>query len=143
MDNIEKSASYSNMQTNAQQFTAGFFENFINQVCTVEASTFRLLSLWFPDGAKCASCGTLITGKRALDTFWKGYRTYCSSCDSKFSPFSHTIMDGSKLTAAQLEIILIGYSLNLDHKTTARLAGVLPETVNHWTDKISFWESHV
>lgn len=142
MDNIDKTASYEKVATNVQQFSAGYAANFISQACTVESATHRLLSLWFPDGAQCASCGAQITGKRAMDTFWRGDRTYCSSCDSKFSPFSRTILDGSKLSAAQLEIILISYSLGLDHKTTARLAGVLPETVNHWTDKISFWESH-
>lgn len=138
MDNIDKSASCANVM----KFSAGFAAAFLGQVCAVETSTPRLLSLWFPDGAQCASCGAQITGKRALETFWRGDRTYCSSCDSKFSPFSRTILDGSKLSTAQLEIILIGYSLGLDHKATARLAGVLPETVSHWTDKISFWESH-
>ena len=143
MDTTDKTASCNNSKTNILQFSAGLAANVIGQVCTVEASTFRLLSLWFPEGAQCASCGAQILGKRALETFWRGDRTYCSSCDSKFSPFSRTILDGSKLSAAQLEIILIGYSLGLDHKTTSKLAGVLPETVSHWTDKISFWESHV
>jgi len=143
MDNTDNSASYTNHPTSVKQFSVGFVGSFISHVCTVEASTSRLLALWFPDGAECASCRAKITGKRALETFWRGDRTYCSACESKFSPFSRTILDGSKLSAAQLEIILIGYSLGLDHKTTARLAGVLPETVNHWADKISFWESHV
>jgi hypothetical protein len=120
-----------------------FAAYFISQTCAPESSAARLLALWFPGGAKCASCGAPITGKRALDTFWKGYRTYCAACDSKFSPWSHTLLDGSKLTAEQLEIILLGMSLDLPPKTIATLAAVLPETVNNWMIKIRFWESNV
>ena len=136
MDNTVKTGS-------CQHSTENFAGRFFGQACTVEASTYRLLSLWFPDGAKCASCGASITGTRALDTFWKGLRTYCSACDSKFSPWSHTLLDGSKLDAAQLEIILLGVSLDLPPKLISTLAGVLPETVINWTTKIRYWESNV
>lgn len=139
MENTNKSASCNNLI----RFSAGFAATFFSQACTVEASTLRQLTLWFPDGAHCASCGARINGKRALDTFWRGKRTYCSSCDSKFSPFSKTILDGSKLSADQLEIIRICCDVGLDNKTTARYAKVLPETASHWFDKISLWEANV
>ena len=80
--------------------------------------------------------------RRALASFWRGERTYCSSCDSKFSPWSGTILDNTKLDPPQIEKMLLGFSLGLDHKQIAVISGVTPDTVNMWAAKIKFWESH-
>lgn len=118
-------------------------DRFLSEVCRESASTQRILSQLYPDGAKCASCGARITGMRAISTFFRGDRTYCSSCDSKFSPRAGTILADSKLNYSQIEIIFVGISLGLDHSRISVLANVHADTVASWAAKVRFWESHV
>lgn len=118
-------------------------ERFLADVCREADSARRILGQLYPGGAQCASCGAPITGKKALGTFISGQRTYCSTCDSKFSPRAGTILAESKLSYAQFEMILVGLSLGLDHQRIARIATVHIDTVASWSAKIRFWESHV
>jgi hypothetical protein len=90
----------------------------------------------------CAGCGAPITGRRSVASFFRGVRTYCAACDSKFSPRANTILADSKLTFAQFEIICLGLALVVDHKRISVLAGVHEDTVAIWAAKIRFWESH-
>lgn len=118
-------------------------DRFLADVCREHHATLRILGQLYPGGAQCASCGAPITGQKALGTFFRGQRTYCSACDSKFSPRAGTILADSKLTYAQFEMILVGLSLGLDHQRIARIAAVHIDTVASWSAKIRFWESHV
>lgn len=118
-------------------------DSFLTGICREDHSAVRILSQLYPGGAQCASCRAPITGQKALATFFRGQRTYCSTCDSKFSPRAGTILADSKLTYAQFELILVGLSLGLDHQRIARIAAVHIDTVVSWAAKIRFWESHV
>jgi len=119
-----------------------YFVRFFESVCRESTATERILRQLYPYGPICASCGAVITGRRALETFWRGDRTYCSCCNSKFSPRSKTILDGSHLTYAQFEVICVLFSLGIDHQRIAAIAKVHIDTVAAWHSKIKFWESH-
>lgn len=136
MDNTTITVSYGNF---GKPYARYFFET----VCNEPLSTLRVLGQLYPDGPKCASCGAPITGKRSLATFWRGDRTYCAACDSKFSPRAGTILAESHLTYAQFEIICFLLSIGSDHHTIADVAGIHFGTVSAWASKIKFWESHV
>lgn len=115
---------------------------FFEQICKDLPATVRVLRQLYPDGAKCASCAAPITGKRALKTFWRGERTYCSSCETKFSPSAGTILAGAHLTYAQFEVLCVLISLGVDRKRIATMAGVREETVQVWEMKVRYWETH-
>lgn len=120
-----------------------YARHFFGTVCVETWAAERVLSQLYPGGPKCASCGQPITGKRALETFWRGERTYCAACGSKFSPRAGTILAESHLTYAQFEIICVLLAVGSDHHTIAALAGIHSGTVAAWHSKIKFWESHV
>lgn len=124
------------------EFSGSYAELWFQEVCVEEVATKRILGKLYPDGPKCASCGAAITGHRALKTFNRGERTYCTACETKFSPRSGTILDGSHLTYAQAEVIFVLISLGVDHQRIAAMAGVHEDTVKAWHSKIKFWESH-
>lgn len=120
-----------------------YAHHFFDTVSVEVPAAKRVLSQWYPDGAKHASCGALITGRRALETFWRGERTFCSGCGCKFSPRANTILDGSHLTFPQFEVLCVLISLGVDHKRIATMADMHIDTVATWHSKINFWESHV
>lgn len=121
-----------------QTYAYRYFET----VSAETPATERILRQLYPDGPKCASCGQAITGDRALKTFWRGERTYCAKCCSKFSPRANTLLDGSHLSYAQAEVIFVLLSLGVDHQRISIMAGVHTDTVAVWHSKIRFWESH-
>lgn len=118
-------------------------EFFLGFVCSEFDSARRMLRHFHPNGAYCASCGAEITGNRALAKFWIGERTFCALCGNKFSPWTGTLLDGTKLTYVQTEKILLGLTFELDHKTIAAMADVHEDTVSVWASKVKFWESNV
>lgn len=130
-----------NPDSNTMHITP-YAQHFFETVCIEKSAAERILSQLYPGGAKCASCGADITGRRALETFWRGDRTYCSGCCCKFSPRANTILDGSHLTYAQFEVICVLFSLGIDHKRISAMINVHTETVATWHAKIKFWESH-
>ena len=120
-----------------------YVRQFFDSVCCETSSAVRVLSQLYPDGPKCASCGAEITRKRALETFWRGDRTYCSGCGSKFEPRTGTILSNAQLTYSQFEIICVLLALGIDYKRVSSMSGAHPDTVAIWHAKIKFWESHV
>jgi hypothetical protein len=130
---VDSSATYN------QSFVAAFFE----LACTEEISAARVLRQLYPSGPVCSGCGAGIAGRRSVASFYRGDRTYCAACDSKFSPRAGTILADSKLSYSQYEIICLCLSLGVDHKRIATLASVHEDTVAIWHSKIKFWESHV
>lgn len=120
-----------------------YAQHFFDTVCCEVSAAKRILGQLYPGGAKCASCGAMITGRRALETFWRGDRTFCSTCGCKFSPRANTILDGSHLSFPQFEVICVLLSLGVDHNRIAGMTGVHTDTVATWHSKIKFWESHV
>ncbi|MDD2367033.1 MAG: hypothetical protein PHN84_12795 [Desulfuromonadaceae bacterium] len=123
-------------------YATPYVQHFFDTVCVEESAAKRILSLLYPDGPKCASCGASITGRRALVTFWRGERTFCSSCGCKFSPNTGTILANAQLTYQQFEVILVLLSLDVDHKRIATMTGAHPDTIGIWHPKIKYWESH-
>jgi len=126
-----------------QVLSGSYAESWFRNLCVEPKAAARILSQLYPDGPKCASCRAAITGRRALESWWRGDRTYCASCGSKFSPRAGTILDGSHLTFAQFESIRVLLSLGIDHQRIATIAGVHIDTVRVWHAKIEFWERHV
>jgi hypothetical protein len=112
-----------------------------HQVCDEKSSAARVLSQLYPGGAVCASCGQPINGRRALETFWRGDRTWCKSCETKFSPRAGTILADSHLTYAQYEILLLLVSLGHDQRTIATITGLHCDTIKAWIAKIKFRET--
>jgi len=141
MENTEKTDScIQGFNLNSQDHIH-YARAFFGMVCPDDLAAERILRQLYPDGAKCASCGAQITGRKPLESFWRGDRTYCSSCDSKFSPRAGTILAESKLSYSQFEIIVVCLSLGADHTIIASLANVHIDTVNAWAAKIRYWES--
>ena len=124
-------------------YSTPYVQHFFNIVCVEKSAAERILGLLYPNGAKCASCGAMITGRRASETFWEGKRTFCSSCNCKFTPSAGTILENSHLSYSQFEIICVLLALGVDHKRIATMADVHTDTVANWHAKIKFWESHV
>lgn len=122
---------------------SAYVQHFFQSVCCEASATARILSQLYPDGPKCASCGMPITGRRALETFWRGARTYCACCGCKFNPNSNTILENAHLSYAQFEIICVLLSLGVNHKCIAAITNTSTDTVAIWHSKINFWESHV
>lgn len=122
---------------------SGYGQHFLAEICREHHAVQRILRQLYPDGPKCASCRAEITGKRALASFWRGDRSYCASCNSKFAPRAGTILADSKLSYSQFEILLVGFSLGVDHHQLASIVGIHVETVGAWASKVKFWESHV
>lgn len=120
-----------------------YAQQFFDTVCVEVSAARRILGQMYPDGAKCASCGALITGRRALETFWRGDRTFCAGCGCKFSPRSNTILDGSHHSFQQFEVICVLLSLGVDHKRISTMTRLHTDTIKIWHDRINFWESHV
>ena len=120
-----------------------YAHHFFETVCDYKSSAERVLSQLYPDGPKCASCSASITGRRALETFWRGDRTFCSCCGKKFAPCSNTILDGAHITFRQFEVICVLLSLGVDHHRIAAIANLHIDTVSTWHAKVKFWESHV
>lgn len=119
-----------------------YARNFFDTVSPEESAAKRILCQLYPDGAKCASCGAVISGRRALVTFWQGERTYCAGCGCKFSPRANTILAESHLTFAQFEVICVLLSVGVDHKRISAITDTHTDTVANWHAKINFWESH-
>lgn len=123
--------------------SVSYAEIFFRSVCVEKPATERILGQLYPHGPHCPSCHNPITGKRALETFWRGERTWCSSCEKKFWPSSGTFLSGSGLSYAQIEVLLVLLSLGIDNKRIASMANCHEDTVANWHAKIKFWESHV
>lgn len=126
---------------NSNSIASGYAATFFDRLCCDSTATERILSQLYPSGPVHLGCGNPITGKRSLSTFWKGERTWCSSCESKFNPRSGTILDGSHLTYGQFEVVLVLISLGIDHKRIAGLARCHEDTVKAWAAKIAYWET--
>lgn len=120
-----------------------YVQHFFESVCVESAAAERILRLLYPDGAKCASCGAQITGRRSSETFWAGKRTYCRGCDSKFTPTTGTMLENTHLSFAKIEVLWVLISLGVDKHHIAQLAGVHVDTVTIWQSKIAFWGQHV
>jgi len=105
-------------------------------ICDEPASAERVLRQLYPDGATHASCGARIQGRRALETFWRGERTYCSGCDQKFSPTAGTILENSRLTFRQYEKLMLCLSLGCSEQRTAQVAGLHIDSVRSWISKL-------
>lgn len=120
-----------------------YAQHFFNTVCTEASAAKRVLSQLYPDGPKCASCGAMITGRRAVETFMRGDRTHCSSCGRKFTPSTGTVLENAHLTYKQFEVIFVLLSLGVDHRRISSMTGAHTDTVAAWHSKINFWESHV
>lgn len=121
--------------------SGSYAQSWFHQVCDARSSADRVLRQLYPGGAACASCGQPIQGRRALETFWRGERTWCASCETKFSPRAGTILADSHLTYAQYEILLLLVSLGCDQRTIATITGLHCDTVKAWISKIRFRES--
>jgi hypothetical protein len=130
------------ISVSSDNFNNSYAVRFFESVSPETSATERILRQLYPDGPKCASCAAPITGRRALETFARGDRTYCAGCGCKFSPRANTILDGSHLTYSQAEVIFVLLSLGVDHSRIASMANVHPDTVSAWHSKIRFWESH-
>lgn len=130
------------ISVSSDAFKNSYAARFFESVSPENSATERILRQLYPDGAKCASCGQPIKNDRALKTFWRGDRTYCSGCCCKFSPRANTILDGSHLTYSQAEVIFVLISLGVDHQRIAAMASVHPDTVAAWHSKILYWERH-
>lgn len=120
--------------------SGGYVIGWLHEVCDAKTSAARVLRQLYPGGAACASCGQPIQGRRALETFWRGDRTWCSSCETKFSPRAGTILADAHMTYAQFEILLLTMGLGCDQRTIAIMTGLHCDTVKVWFSKIKFWE---
>lgn len=106
-----------------------------------DSSAKFVLDLFYPEGAKCVHCGSPITGKRSLATFWTGERTWCACCERKFSPRSGTPLENLHLSFAQFDFICLAMSLGARSKQIADIIGVSPETARSAIAKITYWET--
>ena len=123
----------------------GYAHWWMHDICDEKTAALRVLRQLYPGGAVCASCGQPIQGRRALETFWRGDRTWCSSCETKFVPSTGTILAGAHVTYTQFEILKFCYAL--PHVTddqririATTLSGLTSDTVKVWFSKIRFWE---
>lgn len=130
------------MPVSSADHSTSYARHFFESVGAEPSATARILGQLYPDGPKCASCGAPITGRRALESFWRGERTYCAACNAKFSPRTNTILADSHITYAQFEVICVLLSLGVDHPRIAAMANVRTDTVATWHSKIKFWERH-
>lgn len=121
--------------------SSGYAVRFFESVCCESSATDRILNQLYPEGPRHIACGTAIIGKRSLASFWRGDRTWCTCCETRFNPRSGTLLDGSQLSYAQFEVVLVLISLGIDHKRIASMAGCHDDTVKAWVAKIAFWES--
>ena len=121
--------------------SGGYALRWLHEVCDAKSSAARVLRQLYPGGAVCTGCGQPIQGRRPLETFWRGDRTWCKSCETKFSPRTGTILADSHITFAQFEIMLICIALGCDARTVAIMTGLHGDTVKTWFSKIKFWES--
>lgn len=125
--------------------SGGYAQVWMHQVCDQKSSAVRVLRQLYPGGAVCASCGQPIQGRRALETFWRGDRTWCAACETKFSPSSGTILERAHMTFTQFEILQFCYALphvtdDQRIKLAATLSGLHGDTVKTWFSKFRFWE---
>ncbi len=95
-----------------------------------------LLRRLHPRGPACPACGCPPIAKAKLAAFYAGRRLQCSQCDRWYSATSGTLLEGVKITPAQLVLLALCQALDLPIPTTAALCGVHANTIRFWRNRL-------
>ena len=95
-----------------------------------------LLRRLHPQGPVCPDCGCPPASKAKLAAFYAGRRLQCSQCGRFYSATSGTLLEGAKITPAQLALLALCQALNLPITTTAGLCGVNANTIRFWRARL-------
>ena len=92
--------------------------------------------LWlYQDGVYCPRCGFPLQ-KRRLPRFFTGDISYCSVCRKKFYPLRGSPFHWTKLTYAELILIMVFRELDVSIEVIAALLNRQPVAVKTAADKV-------
>lgn len=95
-----------------------------------------LLRRLHPAGPVCPDCGCPRVTKAKLAAFYAGRRLQCTRCGRFYSATSGTLLEGAKITSAQLVLLALCQALDLPIPTTAGLCGVNANTIRFWRNRL-------
>jgi transposase-like protein len=85
-----------------------------------------------PKGVQCPRCGEIQRSSHIITLAYSMKRIACEECKRKFSAFSGTVLEGTRLTARQLVAMLMGFRFKRGDQEIARMALVSRTTVFRW-----------
>jgi transposase-like protein len=95
-----------------------------------------LLRRLHPRGPVCPDCGIPRISRRKWQAFYAGRRLQCTQCGRFYSATSGTLLEGAKITPAQLVLLALCQALDLPIPTTADLCGVNANTIRFWRNRL-------
>lgn len=95
-----------------------------------------LLGVLHPSGACCPYCGVGIS-ERQRGGWLRLKKLMCGSCGRFFSGFTGTVFSGTKLSAEQIVLMLVGMDLGLEVKRIAELVGVSQQSIRFWKERLN------
>ena len=112
------------------------FENFKLELID-ETYSRRWFLEWLHDGCeiKCPRCGFPLQENRCI-RFFDGKISYCSSCGKKYFPFKGTLFHSTKLTFAELVLIMLLQEFEIPINVIAKLLRRQPVAVKTAAKKI-------
>jgi transposase-like protein len=85
-----------------------------------------------PEGVKCPHCGEIQRSSHMIGLAYSLKRVICEGCKRKFSLFSGTIFEGTRLTARQLVTMLMCFRFRRGDQEISRMAKTSRTTVFRW-----------
>ncbi len=95
-----------------------------------------LLRRLHPRGPACPACGCPPVSKAKLAAFYAGRRLRCARCGRFYSATSGTLLEGAKVSPAQVVLLALCQALEIPLPTTAALCGVNANTIRFWRNRL-------
>ena len=91
-----------------------------------------LVSELHPEGAFCPSCGHDHNSESVLQLVYSLKRIRCRSCGRKFSAYSGTVFEHTRLGPRQIVAMLTLFRMGRSNAEIARAANMNRSTVSRW-----------